>query len=323
MSNILLAGLSRRIKERLRVPVVCVLQDEDGFLDGLASPCSQQAWQILGERAGDVNAFIAVSKYYAGVMQRRLGLGTGRVHVAYVGISLDGYQLQEAGPKVPVIGYLSRMCPDKGLDTLVDAFVSLKKNEKLRNARLRIAGGQRGDDEAFLNQIRQRLSSCGLIEFVEFLADFDRDTKAGFLQSLSVLSVPEKRPVAYGLYVIEALAAGVPVVEPTTGAFPELLGMTGGGVLCEPNNAAALAKAMEPLLLDPNYARQLGKQGRDAVFEKFSIEQTGEEMVRIYEGVVPHQLEQSARLQTSFGNSFSGRADNWCGMAMIGVRGLF
>jgi len=286
LSNILLAGLARRIKERLGVPVVCMLQDEDGFLDGLASPYSQQAWQIVAERSKDVDGFIAVSKYYAGIMRQRLKLGAECVHVAYVGIALDGYQLREAGPEVPVIGYLSRMCSDKGLDTLVDAFVGLKKNEKFKNAKLRIAGGQRGDDEAFLNQIRQRLSFYGLIDDVEFLRDFGRDTKIGFLQSLSVLSVPEKQPVAYGLYVIEALAAGVPVVEPASGAFPELLEMTGGGVLCEPNSAAALAKAMEPLLLDINYARQLGKQGRDAVFEKFSIEQTAEEMVRIYEGVV-------------------------------------
>jgi glycosyltransferase involved in cell wall biosynthesis len=286
LSNILLAGLARSIKGRLGVPVVCLLQDEDGFLDGLVSPYSQQAWQILAERSNDVDGFIAVSKYYAAVMQQRLGLGAERVHVAYVGISLDEYQLRKAWPKVPVIGYFSRMCPDKGLDTLVDAFVSLKKNEKLKSARLRIAGGKRGDDEAFLNKIRQRLSSYGLIDDVEFLADFDRDTKAGFLQSISVLSVPEKQPVAYGLYMIEALAAGVPVVEPAIGAFPELLEMTGGGVLWEPNDAAALANAMEPLLLDPVYARQLGKQGRDAVFEKFNIEQTAEEMVRIYEGVV-------------------------------------
>ena len=286
LSNILLAGLARRIKERVGVPVVCLLQDEDGFLDGLVSPYSEQAWQILAERSRDVDGFIAVSKYYAGVMQQRLGLDAGQIDVVYTGISLDGYEMREAGTEVPTIGYLSRMCFDRGLDTLVDAFINLKKNEKLKNARLRIAGGKRGDDEAFLNEIRRQLSSYGLIEDVEFLQDFDHNAKLAFLQSLSALSVPEKQPVAYGLYVIEALAAGVPVVVPASGAFPELLEMTGGGVLCEPNDAEALATAMEPLLLDPNYARQLGKQGRDAVFEKFNIEQTAEEMVRIYEGVV-------------------------------------
>ncbi len=282
LSNVLLAGLARGIKQRLGVPVVCLLQDEDGFLDGLSSPYSEQAWQILAEQANDVDAFIAVSIYYAGVMRQRLGLASERVYAVYMGISLDGCELRQNEPEIPTIGYLSRMCPDKGLDTLVDAFVHLKKNEKLKNARLRIIGGKRIDDEIFLNRIRQQLSSHNLIGDVEFLPDFDYNTKLAFLRTLSVLSVPEKQPVAYGLYVLEALAAGVPVVQPASGVFPELLEMTGGGVLCEPNNAAALASAMEPLLLEPDYARQLAKQGREAVFEKFNIEQTAEEMVRIY-----------------------------------------
>jgi glycosyltransferase involved in cell wall biosynthesis len=88
--------------------------------------------------------------------------------------------------------------------------------------------------------------------------------------------------VAYGLYVLEALAAGVPVVEPASGVFPELLEMTGGGLLCEPNDPVALAAALEKLLLDPDYARKLGRQGKDAVSEKFNIEQTAAELVRIY-----------------------------------------
>ncbi|MHC4440026.1 MAG: glycosyltransferase family 1 protein, partial [Planctomycetota bacterium] len=72
------------------------------------------------------------------------------------------------------------------------------------------------------NKIRQNLRSHGVIDDVEFLPDFDREARIAFLKSLSVLSVPEKQPVAYGLYVLEALAAGVPVVEPESGVFPEL-----------------------------------------------------------------------------------------------------
>ena len=290
LSNILLAGPARRIKERLGVPVLCLLQDEDGFVDGLASPYAKQAWEILAERSSDVDAFIAVSKYYADAMRQRLELQAGRVHVVYTGVSLDGYELREAGPEVPTVGYLSRMCFYKGLDTLVDAFVILKRNEKLKDARLRIAGGKSGYDEPFINRIRQQLGSCGLIDDVEFLPSFDRDSKLAFFKTLSLLTVPEKQPVAGGLYMLEALAAGVPVVEPAHGVFPELLEMTGGGVLCEPNDVEALASAIEPLLLDPNYAQQLGKQGRGAVFEKFNVEQTAEEMVRIYEGVVQQFL---------------------------------
>ena len=282
LSNILLAGLAKTIKQRLGVPVVCLLQDEDGFLDGLVSPYSQQAWQIISERTGDIDAFIGVSKYYTETMQQRLRLGPDRVHVVYTGISLDGYESRRTEPEVPTIGYLSRMCPDKGLDTLVEAFLKLKKNEKFREAKLRIAGGKRSDDEAFLNKIRQKLGSHGLIDDVEFLPDFDREARIAFLRSLSVLSVPEKQPVAYGLYVLEALAAGVPVVEPASGVFPELLEITGGGLLFEPNNVEALADAIGSLLLDTNKARQLGEQGRAAVSENFNIEQTAEQMVRIY-----------------------------------------
>lgn len=282
LSNILLAGLAKTIKERLGVPVVCLLQDEDGFLDGLVSPYSQQAWQIISERAGDIDAFIGVSKYYTETMQQRLRLGPERTHVVYTGISLDGYESHRIQSEVPTIGYLSRMCSDKGLDTLVEAFLKLKKNEKLREAKLRIAGGKRSDDEAFLKKIRQKLHSHGAIDDVEFLPDFDREARIAFLRSLSVLSVPEKQPVAYGLYVLEALAAGVPVVEPASGVFPELLEITGGGLLCEPNNVEALADAIGSLLLDHDKMRRLGEQGRATVFENFNIEQTAEQMVRIY-----------------------------------------
>lgn len=282
LSNILLIGLARSIKQRLGEPVVCLLQDEDGFLDGLVSPYSQQAWQILAERAGDIDAFIGVSKYYTETMQHRLRLGPEQTHVVYTGISLDGYESNGNRPEVPTIGYLSRMCPDKGLDTLVEAFLELKKNEKLRDAKLRIAGGKRSDDEAFVKKIQQKLRSGGMIDDVEFLPDFDREARIAFLRSLSVLSVPEKQPVAYGLYVLEALAAGVPVVEPESGVFPELLEITGGGLLFEPNNVEALADTIGSLLLDPDKTRRLGEQGRAAVSKKFNIEQTAGQMVRIY-----------------------------------------
>jgi hypothetical protein len=93
------------------------------------------------------------------------------------------------------------------LDTLVDAFVILKNNENLKKARLRVAGGKSGNDETFINRIRKKLTSCGFIDDIQFLPAFDRDTKLAFFQSLSLLSVPEKRPIAYGLYVLEALQA--------------------------------------------------------------------------------------------------------------------
>lgn len=288
LSNVLLIGLARSFRQKLRVPVVCLLQDEDGFLDGLSSPYSGQAWQIIADRAADVNRFIAVSKYYADVMRDRLGLQPEKVCVVHAGISLDGYEPSQTRPEAPTIGYLSRSCPDRGLDTLVEAFVHLKANPELKKTKLRIAGGSTPDDKAFLEKIRGRLASCGLSDDVEFVEDFGLAARQAFLRTLCVLCVPEKQPIAYGLYVLEALAAGVPVVQPAHGVFPELLEMTGGGLVCEPNNAKAFATAMESLLLDPDYARQLAAQGRNAVIEKFNIDQTVRNLVRIYEEVVQH-----------------------------------
>jgi glycosyltransferase involved in cell wall biosynthesis len=288
LSNVLLVGLARSIRQRLHVPVVCLLQDEDGFLDGLPEPYSRQAWQVVAERASDVDQFVAVSGYYADVMRQRLGLGPDRVSVVYTGIPLDGYEPRQTSSEIPTFGYLSRMCPDRGLDTLVEAFIHIKKKEELKSTKLRICGGSTVDDTAFLDEIRRKLSSCGVMDDVEFLPDFGRDARRAFLQTLSVLSVPEKQPVAYGLYVLEALAAGVPVVQPAHGVFPELLEMTGGGVLCEPNKPEAFAAAIEPLLLKPEYARQLGRQGSNAVFEKFNIDQTARDLVRIYGQVAQH-----------------------------------
>jgi glycosyltransferase involved in cell wall biosynthesis len=294
LSNILLIGLAKSIKQRLGVPMVCLLQDEDGFLDGLVPPYSQQAWQIISQRVGDIDAFIGVSKYYTETMRLRLRLDPDRTFIVYTGISLDGYKSDSTRPEAPTVGYLSRMCPEKGLDTLVDAFLKIKNNEKLRNAKLRIAGGKRSDDEAFLDKIKQKLSSNGVIDNVEFLPDFDREARIAFLKSLSVLSVPDKQPVAYGLYVLEALAAGVPVVQPASGVFPELLKMTGGGLLFEPNNVEALAEAIESLLLDPTKAQRLSQQGRAAVIEKFNIEQTAGQMIRIYEKIAQKYKDRNA-----------------------------
>jgi glycosyltransferase involved in cell wall biosynthesis len=286
LSNAMLLGLAGRIKTRVGVPVLCLLQDEDGFLDALSEPYSGQAWEMLRQQAGGIDAFIAVSKYYAEVMCERLQPAAERVHVVYPGIALDGFVQVQGGPEVPTIGFLSRTCFNKGLDTLVEAFIGLKKNEKLKNSRLQIAGGSTPADKDFINQIRQKVNGCGFGEDVRFLPDFDRDTRLSFFQTLSVLSVPERQPVAYGLYVLEALAAGVAVVEPARGALPELLEMTGGGILYEPDDAAALSTALQKLLLDPDYARRLGQQGRKAVFADFNVDQTAGKMVRICEEVV-------------------------------------
>lgn len=286
LSNVLLAGLARRIKERLGVPVVCLLQDEDGFLDGLSSPYAERAWAVVHERIRDIDAFLAVSRYYGDTMAARLKAETRRMHVVRMGIELAAYEPQSATPSTPTIGFLSRMCPERGLDKLVDAFLLLKKSDHLRSAKLRISGGRSVADEPFLKRQKEKLEAAGVLGDVAFLHAFHHPAKLEFLRSLSVLSVPEPQPVAYGLYVLEALAMGVPVVEPAIGCFPETIEAVGGGVLYEPNTAEKLAETLDSLLSDPEAARKLGAQGRAGMLDAFDIARTADEMIRVYEQIV-------------------------------------
>ncbi len=286
LSNILLVGLARQIQEQLDVPVVCLLQDEEGFLDGLVSPYAEQAWSEVVERSKGIDGFVSVSDYYAGVMKERLGIADDRMHVVHIGIATDGYDVVEERPEVPTIGYLSRMCPARGLDLLVDAFIELKKRSGLEKARLRITGGKIDSDDEYVDSVRNKLESHGLLDDVDFLLDFHHGTVRDFLTTLSVLSVPDREAVAYGLYVLEALASGVPVVQPRIGVFPELLEATGGGVLYEPNDVETLAGTLEKVLLDVDLASELGRCGRESVVAKFDIQRTSEELARVYDSIV-------------------------------------
>src|SRR6185436_4002927 len=94
------------------------------------------------------------------------------------------------------------------------------------------------------------------------------DDKQRFLRALDVLSVPTTYREPKGIYVLEAWASGVPVVQPRHGSFPELIEATGGGVLVEPDNPADLARALLELLDDRDKAHALGMRGRDGVVDR-------------------------------------------------------
>lgn len=284
LSNALLMGLARRIKAETGALVACTLQGEDTFLDSLPPSDRDAAWQTLAERAGEVDAFIAVSQYHADLMTARAKLSPARVHVVYNGILLDGYTAAPAAapPSPPALGYLARMCPPKGLETLIEAYILLRKNDRIKNLQLRVAGAQTEADLPFVARLRARLDAEGVGGDAAFLPNISRDEKIAFLQSLSALSVPATYGESFGLYVVEALAAGVPVVQPRHAVFPELLAQTGGGVLCEPDSPAALARAVEDLLADPARAQSLGQEGQRNVFAKFSVAEMARNTLAVF-----------------------------------------
>lgn len=304
ISNAMLMGIVRRLRAALTAPIVVTLQGETPFLDMLHEQHAQQAWQALRERAGEVDALIAVSQTYADEMQQRLQASTDRLHVVHNGMDLEGLarpdSTLDAHKQQPkTIGYLARMCSDKGLDTLVDAFLLLKQRGTIDGLRMRIAGVQLAEDRSYVRELQQRIEDQGCSDDVDFLPNIDRATKLAFLHSLSVMSVPARYQESFGLYLLEAMAAGVPVVQPRHAAFPEILAATGGGILCEPDSSAALADGLAQVLQDEDLAQQLSTQAQHAVRDKFTAEHMAQNVATICATLVAqHQLETASKTTT-------------------------
>jgi glycosyltransferase involved in cell wall biosynthesis len=270
LSNALLVGMARKLKTELRAPIMCHLQGEDTFLDSLPADSRKVAWDLLAQRTADVDLFIAPSRYFGDVMSRRLNIPSSKIQVVYNGINLEGYSPAPMPPNPPVVGYFARMCREKGLDTLVEAYILLRQRDRIKNLKLHIGGGCGPGDEPFVAELRKRLASANVLQDVQFSPNIDRSAKQDFLRKLSVFSVPALYGEAFGLYVIEALASGVPVVQPDVAAFPELIAAIGGGRLCKPADASALADGLEQILADPTLAKTIGQNGRKAVLAQFT-----------------------------------------------------
>lgn len=283
LSNALLCGLAEALASEFRCPILCTLQGEAPFLDSLPATHREEAWRVLRECAQRISHFIAVSRYCGDLMIERLDLPRERVHVVLNGIDLGDFapRAERRIDEPRTIGYLARLCRDKGLATLVEAFILLRKRAGFADVRLRAAGAMLRGDAAFVEGLRSRLREAGLAEAAQFTPNIERPAKIELLRSLDLLSVPATYGESFGLYLIEAMACGVPVVQPRHGAFPELIQATGGGVLCEPDDPASLAEALAALLGDRERARALGQAGRANVIERFSDDRMAREIEEV------------------------------------------
>lgn len=284
LTNSMFLGMAREIKKALGVPVLCAVQGEDLFLNELVEPYKTQARQLLRERAREVDGFIATSRYYADFMADFLQVPSEKMHVVHLGISLQGHGLAQNrnGSPVFVIGYLARICPEKGLHLLVEAFHLLTQKFGSNKLRLNIAGYLGEKDRQYFENLQKQIAAWGLQDAVKYYGEVDRVEKINFLNHLHVLSVPTVYHEPKGLSVLEALANGVPVVQPEHGAFPELLLSTGGGILVEPNSPKAVAEGIEKLLHNAELREQLGQTGKSAVQRFFSDEVMADATIAVY-----------------------------------------
>jgi glycosyltransferase involved in cell wall biosynthesis len=283
ISNALLLGLAHRIKEKLNVPIVCSLQDEDVWVDAMKPEFQNRIWNLMSDKAKDVDQFIGVSYYFSKVMKDRMNLSSEKIQSLYLGVDPDDYEVIPIRSKGRNIGYISRMCHENGLDILVDAFILLKKNEEFNDVKLILTGGYTGSDSGYLKEIRKKLASELLEDQVHFMEDFEDGSRNEFFNEVSVISVPVRNGEAFGMYLLEAMASGVPVVQPALGAFPEIIHLSGGGIIYQPNTPEMLCEALTGLLSDPEKLNQLSINARKGVEINFNIHDHAKKMIDVYQ----------------------------------------
>lgn len=284
LSNSMMLGLARRIAQRCGPPVVCSLSGEDIFLEKLRPPHYEQARQLLSERAADVSGFVALNNYYADYMADYLNVERSRVHVIPHGLNLEGHgQRHEIEPSAPHrIGYLARVCHDKGLHLLVEACEQLAQDPRHSQLELHAAGYLGAGDRAYLRQLQQQAAQGSLAGKFHYHGELDRVGKIAFLQSLRAFSTPTVYRESKGLPALEALANGVPIVVPDHGSFSELVADTDGGLLCRPHDPIDLAAKIGELLRDAEKADRLGKAGQLAVRDRYHADAMARASLALY-----------------------------------------
>jgi glycosyltransferase involved in cell wall biosynthesis len=270
LPNSLLIGLARPIRQAVNRPLCCTLQGEDLFLSQLQEPYRSRSLELIRANVGHVDGFAAVSEYYADFMCRYLGIPERKMRVVPLGINLEGY---DPGCRAPrdsfTIGYFARVAPEKGLHVLAESYIRMRREREFRGV-LEVAGYLAPEHRSYLSGIQNKVRDAGFGDEFNYRGVLDRVQKIEFLRNVDVLSVPGTYDEPKGIFLLEAMASGIPVVQPRRGAFPEMLAKTGGGLLVEPDDPASLADAILTLWRDRALAAELGRRGAQGVRQHYS-----------------------------------------------------
>ena len=286
LSNALIIGLASQLKKRLNIKMFCSLQNEDDWIEEMAEPYRSHAWKMIGKEAANIDAFISPSLYYKELFVSKTGVDGNNIHVVQSGIDSPAESDTSETQHPPSIGYYCRVNYLNGFDKLVDAFISIKSKDLFPGLSLHVCGGFTGDDKPFIREQIKKIKDNGYKSFVKIYPEFYGPGKTEFFSNIDVMSVPVRKYDAYGLYILEANSFGVPVVQPATGAFPEILEKTGGGIIYSPDNTDELSAGLIKLLNDISLRKSLGEIGRKNVHEKLTLEKMSLGLSEVYNRVL-------------------------------------
>ncbi len=287
LSNALIIGLARQLKRKMDVKIVCSLLNEDDWINEMAEPSQSNAWSLIAREATNVDAFLTPSEYYKDFFISKTGIPGNNINVVPLGLDPD-HEILSVVKKDnwPAIGYFCRINEHNGFDKLVDAFIRLKSDDKLPGLTLHVSGGYTGVDKSFIAEQIRKIKEAGLKSFIRIYPEFHGNSKQQFFSNIDVMSVPVRKYDGYGLYLLEANAAGVPVVQPATGAFPEIIARTGGGRTYSPDSIEELSESLSKSLIDKENLTELGSKGKENVLKNLSLEKMSEDLSMVYKRVM-------------------------------------
>lgn len=282
LSNALIIGLAYQLKERLDVKVICSLQNEDDWINDMAEPYQSRAWEMIAEEAVNIDAFVSPSQYYKDFFIEKTGIPGEKIELIPSGFEPSPLVERVAEERAPAIGFFSRVNMHNGFDKLADAFIKLKSGNEFPDLTLHVCGGFTGDDKPFISEQIQKVKSHGFKSSVKIYPEFSGNAKQVFFSNIDVMSVPVRKYDGFGLYILEANANEVPVVQPATGSFPEIVKMTGGGIVYSPDDVDELSSSISKLLHNRELREKMGKQGNKLVREEFTTEKMAERLSALY-----------------------------------------
>jgi glycosyltransferase involved in cell wall biosynthesis len=274
----LLIGLAAPLKQALNRPILCTLQGEDLFLDGLQEPYRSEAMNLIRSQVDHVDLFLSVSEYYADFMPRYAGIPRNKIRVVPLGINPHGFDLREPNTGAPfTIGFLARVAPEKGLHVLAEAYRILRQSGDLPDARFEVAGYMAPDCKPYLAKIEAEFHYSGVL---------DRAEKISFLRQLDVMSMPATYDEPKGVSLLEAMACGVPLVQPRRGGFTEIVEKTGSGLLVKPDDPESLAAGILEIYRHKDRAAEFGANGFRGVREHYTAAHMADKLLDAYESVL-------------------------------------
>jgi glycosyltransferase involved in cell wall biosynthesis len=282
LSNALVIGLARQLKKKLDVKIVCSVLNEDDWIDEMVEPYQSKAWELISREAHNVDVFLTPSYYYKELFISKTGVTGDNFYVIPLGFEPGDLLNIENKGKYPSVGYFCRVSSMNGFDKLVDSFIELRKSNLLPELTLHVSGGYTGDDKPFIAEQIRKIKTAGLKGSVKIYPEFHGNSKNEFFSNIDIMSVPVRKHDGYGLYLLESNAAGIPVVQPETGAFPEIIERTGGGITYSPDNVSELSISLLSLFQDNTLRKKLGEDGRERVKKDLSMKKMAENLSEVY-----------------------------------------